>query len=272
MPILSIISGAYNLENCFSFKKSIESILSQSFTDFEFIICDDGSSDRTYELLSQFAERDSRIILLKNEKNCGHAAALNKCIEVAKGDFIGRHDCDDCAAPDRFEKQIAYLRQHPEVGMLGTWAYLFDREGIYDTVSFPREVGNKDFLFGSPYQHGSLVFRSEALRASGGYTVSKLTRRAEDYELFMRMQRTVKGENLPEPLYCFLEDEKALKRRKYRYRIDDARIRYRGFKGLGLLPGGFPYVIKPLIVGLIPGFLLKRLRKKRRQRNAASYK
>jgi glycosyltransferase involved in cell wall biosynthesis len=85
MPVLSIISGAYNLENCFSFKNSIESILSQSFTDFEFIICDDGSSDGTYEILSEYARGDSRIVLLKNEVNLGLAATLNKCISVAKG-------------------------------------------------------------------------------------------------------------------------------------------------------------------------------------------
>lgn len=266
MPVLSIISGAYNLENCFSFKKSVESILEQTFSDFEFIICDDGSTDGTYGILKEFAERDSRIVLLQNEKNMGLAATLNKCIKAAKGDFIGRHDCDDYAAKDRFEKQIAYLREHPEVDLLGSGAYLFDENGVYDTVIFPREVTSRDFLFNSPYQHGSVVFRREVLEKAGGYTVSKATRRTEDYEMFMRMQSFARGENLPEPLYYFLEDEKALKRRKYRYRIDEAKVRYRGFKSLGLLPRGIFYVIKPLIVGLIPAKLLAKMRRKRRER------
>ncbi len=270
MPILSVISGAYNLENCFSFKKSIESILSQSFSDFEFIICDDGSTDGTYEILKEYAKRDGRIVLLKNERNLGLAASLNRCIEIARGEFIGRHDCDDYSVPDRFEKQLTYLSLHPEVGLLGTAAYLFDKNGVYDTLKFPEVVEKRDFLFTSPYQHGSVVFRSGILKSASGYTVSKLTRRTEDYELFMRLAIFARGENLAEPLYLFLEDENTLKRRKYRYRIDEAKVRYRGFKRLGLLPRGFFYVIKPLIVGLIPSFILKKLRKRRRKKQNAN--
>lgn len=265
MPVLSIISGAYNLESCFSFKNSIESILSQSFSDFEFIICDDGSTDGTYEILSEYAKGDERIVLLRNEKNLGLAATLNRCFSVAKGDFIARHDLDDYSAKDRLEKQITYLEAHPDVGMLGTWAYLFDGDGIYDTVKFPLTVTTTDFLFNSPYQHGSVVFRRDVLEKAGGYTVSKATRRTEDYELFMRIALFSRGENLSEPLYHFLEDEKTLKRRKYRYRIDEMKVRFSGFRALGLLPKGFFYVIKPLIVGLIPLRVLKMLRKKRRQ-------
>lgn len=266
MPVLSVVSGAYNLETCFSFRKSIESILNQTFTDFEFIICDDGSSDGTYEILKEFAKYDERIILLKNEKNIGLAATLNKCIRAARGSFIARHDCDDYAAKDRFEKQISYLANNPDVDLLGSWAYLFDENGVYDTLVFPRNVKNEDFLFTSPYQHGSVMFRKEVLEKAGGYTVSKVTRRTEDYEMFMRMQSFAKGENFPEPLYYFLEDARALKRRKYRYRIDEAKVRYHGFKALGLLPKGLPYVIKPLIVGLIPSALLARMRRKRRKK------
>lgn len=270
MPRLSIISGAYNLEGCFTFIKSIESILNQTFSDFEFIICEDGSSDRTYEILSEFAKKDKRIVLLKNEKNSGHAAALNHCLEVASGEYIGRHDCDDYAAPDRFEKQIAYLDAHPETDILGTAAYIFDKNGVYDSVIFPRYVEKKSFLFTSPHQHGSVIFRREALFTAGGYKVSKETRRNEDYELFMRMHAFAKSENLPDKLYYFLEDEKALKRRKYRFRIDEAKVRYRGFKQLGLMPRGFFYAVKPLIVGLIPAFLLQALRRRRRKKIAAS--
>ena len=266
MPVLSIISGAYNLENCFSFKKSISSILEQTFSDFEFIICDDGSSDGTYDVLADFARKDQRIVLIRNEKNLGLAATLNRCISIAKGDYIGRHDCDDYSSPERFERQIKYLSEHPEVDILGTGAFLFDQNGVYDKVLFPENVKKSDFLFNSPYQHGSVIFRRDILEKANGYTVSKITRRTEDYDLFMRVFPYAKCENLPEHLYYFLEDQKTLKRRKYRYRIDEARVRYRGFKSLGLLPLGLPYVIKPLIVGLIPSFILQSLRRKRRRK------
>ena len=266
MPMLSVISGAYNLENCFSFEKSIESVLHQTFTDFEFIICDDGSTDKTYEMLKEFAGRDSRIKLLKNEKNLGHAAALNKCIEAASGMFIARHDCDDYNDETRFQKQIEYMTEHPDVDVLGTAAFLYDRDGVWDSVYFPKTVENKSFLFTSPYQHGSVVFKREALMRAGGYRVAKETRRNEDYDLFMRMQVFAKGENLQERLYYFLEDEAALKRRKYRFRIDEAKIRFKGFSSLGLMPKGFFHAIKPLVVGLIPGCILKKLRAKRRKK------
>ncbi len=262
MPRVSIISGAYNILNCYSFERSVKSILEQSYIDFEFIICEDGSEDGTWERLCAFAESDKRITLLRNEKNLGLAATLNRCIEVSSGEYIARHDCDDYAAPNRLEKQIEYLDTHQDISLVGSYAYLFDEEGVWGEMKFPTEIANEDFLFCSPYQHGSVVFRKEALQKANGYRVAKETRRAEDYDLFMRIQTFAKGANLPEFLYYFCEDKNTLKRRKYRYRIDDAKVRYKGFKALGLMPGGIIYVIKPLIVGLIPAGLLSWLKNK----------
>lgn len=264
MPILSVITGAYNATRCPHFEKSVTSILEQSFSDFEFIICDDGSTDETYERLLQFAKKDGRIKLLKNEKNEGLASTLNKCLSVATGTYVARHDCDDYSAKERFEKQIAYLEAHPEVDLLGSAAHLFDETGVWGLESFPRRVKNEDFLFTSPYKHGAVMFRKEALMKAQGYRVVKETRRTEDYDLFMRMQAFCKGENLPEALYYFCEDAAAKSRRKYRYRIDEAKIRAKGFKALGLMPKALPYVVKPLIVGLIPSALLSRMQNKRR--------
>ena len=256
MPRLSIVSGAYNIEKCYSFKKSIDSILSQSFSDFEFIICDDGSTDNTWALLSEYASKDPRIKLLKNDRNLGLAASLNKCIEESCAELIARHDLDDYNDLDRFEKQIAYLSLHPEISVLGTCAFLFDENGVWGKENFPEEVENKDFLFTSPYKHGSVIFRRDALLRAGGYRVAKETYRTEDYDLFMTLQTFCKGANLRERLYYFCEDQNTRRRRKYRYRIDEAKVRYRGFKKLGLLPRGIFYVIKPLIVGLIPSSIL----------------
>ena len=264
MPILSIITGAYNAASCPHFHKSIMSILDQSFSDFEFIICDDGSTDETYEVLKRYAQADPRIKLLQNEKNLGLAPTLNKCLEQATGSYIARHDCDDYNAKDRFEKQLAYLEKHKNIAVLGTAAYLFDDVGIWGLDLMPKEVTNKDFLFTSPYKHGSVIFRKEALLKANGYRVAKETLRTEDYDLFMRMQTFCKGENLLEPLYYFCEDSVTRKRRKYRYRINEAKVRAIGFKKLGLMPKAIPYVIKPLLVGLIPGSILFKLQNKRR--------
>jgi glycosyltransferase involved in cell wall biosynthesis len=238
-------------------------VLTQSFSDFEFIICDDGSSDETFEKLSHYAEKDSRIKLIRNEKNAGLAASLNRCIELASGEFIARHDLDDYNAPDRFEKQLAYLDSHEDVSVLGSAAYLFDENGVWGMESYPSEVKNEDFLFTSPYKHGSVIFRKEALVKAGTYRVAKETRRAEDYDLFMTLQTFAKGANLSECLYYFCEDKNTYKRRKYRYRIDEARVRLKGFRKLRLMPRGIFYVIKPLIVGLIPTPILSRIKRKK---------
>ena len=256
MPKISIIAGAYNIGSCYSFERSMESIISQTLRDFEFIICDDGSTDNTFELLSSFAKKDSRIILIKNEINCGLAASLNRCLEISKGEYIARHDLDDCAAPERLEKQLLYMESNKDIGVLGTFSYLFDENGVWGKMQFPIEITKKDYLFCSPHQHGSVMFRKEVLVEADGYRVAKETRRAEDYDLFMRIHTFAKSANLPEYLYYFCEDKNTLKRRKYRYRIDEAKVRYKGFKMLGLLPAGMIYVVKPLIVGIVPARIL----------------
>ncbi|MBQ8162749.1 MAG: glycosyltransferase [Clostridia bacterium] len=263
---VSVICGAYNAASCYSFDRSIRSILTQSHSDLELIICDDGSTDDTWERLCEYANGDERIKLLRNEENKGLAYSLNRCIELAEGDLIARHDCDDYSAQDRLEKQMDYLMSHPDISLLGTQVYLFDENGVWGKERFPLSVENKDFLFVSPYQHGAVMFRREALLRAGGYRVAKETRRAEDYDLFMTMQTFSRGANMEEYLYYFCEDKSSRKRRKYRYRIDEVRVRLRGFKRLSLMPKGFFYAIKPLIVGLIPSPILEGLKKKRKRR------
>ena len=266
MPKISVISGAYNAAVCPHFRESIESVLGQSFSDFEFIICDDGSTDGTLKLLLEYEMRDRRVKIIKNEKNLGLAAALNRCLELSSGEYIARHDLDDYSAKDRFKKQINYLESHREVGILGTAVWLFDDGGVWGKEIMPSKVKKEDFLFNTPYKHGSVIFRAPEHFRAGGYRATNKTLRNEDYDLFMRMHTFTVGENLTEPLYIFCEDEGAFMRRKYKYRLNEARVRLEGFQKLGLMPRGIPYVIKPLAVGLIPRFLLKKLQSNRRKR------
>ena len=262
MPETSIITGVYNIEFCSSFPKCIESILQQTYTDFEWILCDDGSTDNTWKILQKYARQDNRIKLIKNKKNQGLATTLNCCLKVAKGIFIARQDAEDYSAKNRLEQQISYLRMHETVDILGCQSFLFDETGVWGKESFPNIVKKEDFLFSSPYKHGAVVFRKEILVKAGGYRVARETRRAEDYDLFMTIQTFGTGENLEQYLYYFCEDSKTRKRRKYRYRFDEVYVRLQGFYKLGLLPKGFPYVIKPLLVGLIPEQLLEHIKDK----------
>lgn len=263
-PIISVIMGVYNIASLTMFDKAVYSILGQTVSDFEFLICDDGSNDQTWNILTKLAQRDGRIRLIQSPKNEGLAAALNHCIARSKGLFIARQDADDFSVPERFQKQIDFFTYHPDISFVGSNAELFDQNGVWRKRIFPKYPQPKDFLFTLPFIHGSLMFRSEILKKEKGYLVTEKTRRIEDYELLMRLySRGYYGANLQKTLYFFREDREAIRRRKYRYRIDEAWIKWKGFNALHLMPKGIPYVIKPLIVGTIPSYLLKKLKQKR---------
>lgn len=265
---VSIIMGIYKMiekENLV--KLAIDSILNQTYKDFEFIICDDGSNDGTYEMVKNLTKNDSRVILIKNNQNKGLAYSLNHCLSIAKGKYIARMDADDISMPDRLEKQIKFLDQHLEYAVVGCNLLFIDDRDIWGKRILAEKPTKKSFLFTSPFCHPAIVMRKEILDKVNNYKVEKITRRAEDYDLFMRIYANgYKGYNIQEFLYQFRENRDAFKRRAYKYRLDEVQIRYRGFKMLGLMPKGFLYVIKPLIVGLIPQVILSKMRKYRKEK------
>lgn len=264
-PKVSVIAGAYNIIKPAEMELAINSILQQTFKDFEFIICDDGSTNDTYQQLQKLASLDKRIRVLRNNTNQGLHRTLNNCLAVAQGEYIARMDMDDYSAPERLQRQVAFLDAQPEFSLVTSCAFLFDNDHTkpYGSRSLPEQPTKHDMLFNSPFLHAGAMLRRADLQQVDGYRVAKETRRAEDYDLWMRMYAAgMLGYNLQERLYGIREDARAYARRQYKYRIDEAIVRFKGFKKLGLLPKGFPYVIKPLIVGLIPAKLLKKLRLK----------
>ena len=264
MPKVSVVMGAYNIGALAVFDRSMRSILDQTMTDLEVIICDDGSTDDTYTRLRTYAECDKRIRLIRQERNAGLAVALNRCIAEASGTYICRHDADDISVVDRLEKQLRFLHDWPDIGFVGSNVLLYDGDRRWGRRIFPEFPEKKDFLFTMPYVHGALMFRREVLVDSGGYRTDKIAYRVEDYELLMRLYaHGVRGANIQEYLYEFLENDDSYRRRKYRYRINEARVRCQGFSALELMPGAVPYVVKPLIVGLLPKWWLNRLREGR---------
>ena len=256
MPEISVIMAVYNTPELESLKKSVDSVLGQSFGDFEFLICDDCSTKEDVKgFLRELPKSDKRIRLFENKKNMGLAASLNRLIEASGADarYIFRQDDDDISAPDRFFLQREFFESNPGISIVGSNISLHDKNGVWGSRRYPEEPVKRDFLFAVPFMHGALAFRKSDLVKAGCYLPAKETRRAEDYELLMRMYAGgFAGFNIQKQLYSFREDIAAHKRRKYRYKIDEAKIRYRGFKMLKLLPGGVLYVLKPLIVGLIP--------------------
>lgn len=270
MPKISVVMGVYNIGSKKILEKSIKSILEQTFQDFDFIICDDGSTDNTLQYLKEISKQDNRIRLLTNERNLGLAYSLNKCIEHSKSQYVARMDADDMCEKHRFQKQIDFLEHHSdEYAVVSSNAYLIDEnDKILGKRKYPIELKKEDFLHNSSVIHPAVMMRRKALENVNNYRVSKETRRVEDYDLWMRLYKYgYKIYNIQEELYSFREDEKCLKRRKYKYRIDEVKVRYYGFKSLGLFPKGYLYVLKPLIVGLIPYNITKFLKNKFRKEN-----
>lgn len=261
-PKISVIMGVFNGEE--RLEDSINSIIEQTYTNWEFIICDDCSIDGSYKKLLDIAEKDKRIIIIRNEKNLGLASTLNKCIEIAKGEYIARMDDDDYSYPERFQKQVEFLDNNVEYDIVSSSINLYDGEKII----FCKKIDNiypkkEDFLWGSCFVHPATMFRKSSIIKVNCYREAKETRRAEDYDLFMRMYaKGMKGYNFSEPLLRYYTNIEAMKKRKYIYRIDEAIVRYKGFKSLGLFPKAIPYIFKPLLVGLIPRKVLIIIQKK----------
>ena len=127
-PLVSVIMSVYNGEKYLS--KAIESILNQSYRNFEFIIVDDASTDSSLEIINEYLKIDNRIIILSNNVNIGLGSSLNKAIQFSSGEFIARMDSDDISIPDRLEKQINYLLEHKNIHILGGDQIIIDERGV----------------------------------------------------------------------------------------------------------------------------------------------
>ena len=251
---VSIIMGIYN--GAQTMDEAIESICSQSFTDWEFIICDDASTDDTWRKLEEWSRKDSRIKVLRNSENLRLAGTLNRCLSYASGKYIARMDDDDISYPGRLQEQVSFLEEHPEYAFAGSQVDAFDGKHLISNYWKRKEKPQKkDFLEASQFIHPTVVFRKEALLQLEGYRAIKETRRAEDYDLFMRLYAAgFKGYNIQTPLLRYFVDDRKI---SYQSRLDEVRVRYQGFKCLGLMPGALPYVFRPLLVALIPKKMLR---------------
>lgn len=258
---VSVIMAAYNAEE--TIEAAIRSILLQTHDNFELIICDDASTDSTWCLMRSLADEDSRIRLIRQEKNRGSAVARNRCLLQAQGEYIAIMDADDLCSENRLAVQVSFLEKHREVAFVGLLGEVFhnipgDCSKCYPYVAKPAA---KDFLMTLPFVHASLMFRSTTI--GRGYPEERRALRSEDYAFLMeRYAAGLRGENTTDAVYYIREDADTFKRRKYRYRLTEVGVKWKGFSALGLMPKGILFAIKPLIVGLLPPKLLKLLKGK----------
>lgn len=192
-PLVSVVMPVRNGEAFI--RKAIESILSQTYRNLEFIIIDDGSTDRTNQIIKQF--NDSRIQLIEFETPKGIVDGLNIGLRKAKGDFIARMDADDISLPNRIEKQVAYMQHNPDVGVLGTQYKAIN--GRTRKLPLTHNEIKWHLLNASPFVHPSVMFRTQVVREHELY-YDKAFEYAEDLELWVRAARVTQLSNLPEAL------------------------------------------------------------------------
>lgn len=258
--------GIYNCAD--TLEQAISSIQAQTYTNWELILCDDGSSDNTCAVAKKLAESDTRILLLHNERNLGLNATLNRCLAVATGEYIARMDGDDDCVPERFEKQIRFLQEHPEFDIVSSPMILFDENGEWGRTTAKERPTPEDVVTRSPICHAPVMIRKACIDAVGGYTEDRRMLRVEDVNLWIKLYAAgYRCYNIQESLYRMRNDQNALNRRKYRYRINSTYVRLQGCKLLNLGPKCYLKSFRPMINGLVPAKLRHAIRRKQNRQN-----
>lgn len=258
---ISIIMGIYNCSE--TLPKAIDSIIAQTYENWELIMCDDCSTDDTFEVALQYKEQyPDRIILIRNDKNSKLAYSLNHCLKYATGEYVARMDGDDLSAPERFETQVLFLKNNPKVHLVGTAMQRFNKKGIHDIVYPPENVDKYTLKNRIPFNHATIMTYKYVYDTLNGYTVAERTNRAQDYDLWFRFfYKGFVGTNIMKPLYFVREDGNAIRRRTIRVRINAYKTTYIGYK---LLDYPKSWLIKATLVLIVkcltPYFIVDKYR------------
>lgn len=249
-PKVSVIMSAYNEED--SIARAIESILNQTYKNFEFIIINDGSTDRTEKIIKEYQNKDKRIHLISKE-NTGLADSLNIGIKNSSGEYIARMDADDISDEKRLEIQVEFLDNNPEIALVGSWCYLIDLANNKKIECRPptsdkeiRRYMQKD----NPFIHSSIMMRRSVIEETGGY---ELIKGMEDYELWIRIAKNHKVANIPLFLITRYENRNLYTRHCYKglnkYDIYARRLncQLKAVINFGLFPQTFWYISRTVI-------------------------
>ena len=234
MPQISVVTSVYNgeayLEEC------LNSILNQTFKDFEYIILNNGSKDRTAEILDQYKESRLRIV---HQKNLGIARSLNKGVHMAKSELIVRLDADDYSVPNRLERQRTFMNQHPEIVLCGSRFNVFLGNEIIDYPVLDvedDETIRKSMSCFNPFSHSTIAFRKSAFIKSGGY--NEKYKYGQDYDLWSRLLDYGEAHILKDELSTIrLSEQSTSNINSKAMRIECLQIRWNSFRKFGGNPG-----------------------------------
>ena len=258
-PFVSVIMGVFNCGE--TLDEALECIINQTYDKWEIIMCDDASTDNTRDVAEKYVkEYPEKIHLLYNDSNQGLNYTLNRCLEVAKGEFIARMDGDDRCSLDRFEKEIEAFNTYPDISIVSSDMAFFDENGVWGQTRTIVRPEPRDFAKETQFCHAACMVRKAAYDAVGGYTVDKRLLRVEDYHLWIKMyEKGYRGINIREPLYQMRDDRKARSRKLFKYRLNEAYVKYLAVKKLKLPVHYYVHCIKPIIIGLMPRAMYDRV-------------
>ena len=230
-PLVSVLLPVYNAQGYL--RESIESILGQTFADFELIIINDGSTDDSKAIMDSYA--DTRIVII-DQKNAGLPVSLNRAIAKAKGKYLARQDADDVSLPTRLSEQVAYLEAHPDSALLGTWAQIIEKDNLTArTLTHPCKNGEIQIklLFYNCFVHSSVMMRKTTLNQCGVYPEDPDKFPPEDYDLWLRIAQVAQVANLPKMLLQYRELPDSISRQKLE--IMQARARRMSSRALNII-------------------------------------
>lgn len=206
-PLVTVLMPVYNAQEYVG--EAIQSVLCQTFQDFELLIVDDGCTDGSGEIIQTF--NDPRIRIITNEQNVGLIASLNRGLKEINTSYIARADADDICLPTRLEEQVAYLESHQKVGLCGTWFNNFQDDKVTSGARYAEDdkIIKLRHLYQIHVSHGTAMFRTETLK-NHGFLFDSAFSHAEDYELFDRIGTVTRIANLQKVLYLVREHDKSV--------------------------------------------------------------
>ena len=259
---VDVIMSVFNAEKTIS--EAIDSMLNQTHHKIRLIICNDASTDGTNRILEKYKKNyPDKIILIENKTNKRLAYSLNKCLELVESPYVARMDGDDISEPQRIEKQLSFMKMHPEYDVVGTGMISFTEDNPALQEKHPVINPDRYTLRNQvPYHHATILAKTSMYQRLGGYTVAERTKTGQDYDMWFRFYAAgMKGANIDEPLYKVREDVNTFKRRTFQYRFNEYKTTLFGYK---LLHYPLLWYIKPTLAlakGLVPPKLAFKLMK-----------
>ena len=256
---VSVIMSVYNGER--HVRKAINSILEQTFRDFEFIIINDASAHTTSEILNKYANKDKRIKIITNQKNLGLTKSLNRGIKIAEGKYIARMDADDIAAPNRLRKQVDFMERNLEVGLVSSFAqFIDDNDNYLNQINKPKkEINKKELFFHSRIAHSSLMIRKSILDKVGDYDEKFLY--SQDCDLAFRIIKFAKIAAIPEILLLWRNQKSSISTKRKWSQIKFEMLAYIKAINSGLYPFYYYFFLPILFLkSILPKSIKKILR------------